>query len=70
MKHTNENFKAIEFKKVTGHEMIEEVKELFLQYAQSLQIDLSFQNFEAELESLPGKYGSPEGALIRTIHTM
>lgn len=54
----------IEFRHITGQDMIEEVKQLFLEYAQSLKIDLAFQNFEEELKTLPGKYGPPNGVLI------
>ena len=37
---------------------------LFQEYAESLQIDLSFQGFERELFLLPGEYQSPRGALL------
>lgn len=54
----------IEFKHITGKDMIEEIRQLFLEYVQSLKIDLAFQNFEAEFNTLPGKYGPPDGILI------
>ncbi len=37
---------------------------LFGKYADRLGIDLSFQGFEAELKSLPGKYAPPVGELM------
>lgn len=54
----------IEFRAVIGQDKLEEVKQLFLEYVQSLKIDLAFQDFETELKTLPGKYGPPDGALI------
>lgn len=37
---------------------------LFRAYAVSLGIDLSFQNFEAEMASMPGKYAAPAGEIL------
>lgn len=54
----------IEFRKVDGGDMLGGIKQLFIEYAQSLGIDLAFQGFDKELESLPGKYASPDGVLI------
>ncbi|HYF81946.1 MAG TPA: GNAT family N-acetyltransferase [Clostridia bacterium] len=54
----------LDFKYVVGEVMLEEIKQLFMEYAQSLDIDLAFQDFETELKTLPGKYGPPDGALM------
>ena len=40
------------------------VIQLFKAYAASLNINLSYQDFEMELATLPGKYAPPEGALL------
>lgn len=40
------------------------VKQLFLEYAASIGVDLEYQGFGAELAALPGKYAPPTGELL------
>ncbi len=54
----------LEIKQVTSKERIEQASELFKEYSNYLNIDLEFQNFNEELESLPGEYSLPEGCLL------
>ena len=44
--------------------LVDEARRLFQEYAADIRVDLCFQNFAEELASLPGKYASPEGALL------
>ncbi len=43
------------------------VREIFLEYASTLSVDLCFQVFELELKELPGEYALPRGSLLLAI---
>ena len=45
-------------------ELLDAARAIFREYAASLQIDLCFQDFEAELAGLPGAYCPPNGQLL------
>ncbi|MFW9968879.1 MAG: GNAT family N-acetyltransferase [Candidatus Odinarchaeota archaeon] len=51
-------------KQATSEEQINLTHELFMEYAKCLGIDLTFQNFEEELNSLPGDYALPIGCIL------
>ncbi len=43
---------------------LQEVREIFIEYAEFLKVDLSFQDFEKELETLHQVYVPPMGCII------
>ena len=47
-----------------SEDQVRDARELFREYHAWLEIDLCFQNFEAELAALPGEYVPPHGRLL------
>jgi GNAT superfamily N-acetyltransferase len=55
---------TIEIRAAEAPREVDEARKLFREYADSLNTDLCFQSFEAELAGLPGKYEPPKGRLL------
>ena len=56
-----EAIKMMEIRAAQFPQQLEIVRDIFREYANSLAIDLDFQDFDAELANLPGKYAVPRG---------
>jgi ribosomal protein S18 acetylase RimI-like enzyme len=54
----------LEIRPATSADEIETARTLFREYAAGLEVDLSFQNFDEELATLPGGYAPPDGRLL------
>ena len=62
---TTDNKKMdISYKAASTSREFEDGKNLFQQYANSLDIDLSFQDFTKELKTIDKQYNKPKGALL------
>jgi putative acetyltransferase len=57
----------VEYRSATADD-VPAIRTLFAEYAESIGIDLSFQDFDRELATLPGKYSPPEGTVILAHH--
>jgi GNAT superfamily N-acetyltransferase len=60
----SETIAAMNLTQAQTPEQIDQARHLFKEYADWLQIDLCFQNFEKELAELPGDYVPPGGRLL------
>ncbi len=54
----------IELVRAESGEHLVRARELFEEYAASLDFNLGFQGFEQELAGLPGEYAAPDGCLL------
>ncbi|MFW5927938.1 MAG: GNAT family N-acetyltransferase [Thermoplasmatota archaeon] len=55
---------AIELVESYDEQDISEIRDIFIEYRKDLGLDLSFQEFQDELEELPGEYSPPEGSIL------
>lgn len=62
------SIEKIEIRQAESSSQIEAIRELFLEYGQSLSFSLCFQSFDKELAGLPGGYAPPEGRLLLATH--
>ncbi|HEY4839412.1 MAG TPA: GNAT family N-acetyltransferase [Candidatus Acidoferrales bacterium] len=58
----------LRIEQASSEDQIAQARELFLEYAKALTVDLHFQNFGRELQELPGKYAPPAGLLLLTYY--
>jgi putative acetyltransferase len=61
---TSATLNVFDISQAESDSQIASIRELFLEYAQSLGFSLCFQSFDQELAGLPGDYASPEGRLL------
>jgi putative acetyltransferase len=62
--HSPEELPSITLLQPDSPALISAAREILREYASSLNVDLCFQNFEAELAELPGEYAPPSGQFL------
>ncbi|WP_207515715.1 GNAT family N-acetyltransferase [Longitalea luteola] len=58
------NSQALTFRKAVSQQDFENGKQLFLQYIQSLDFELNFQDVDRELAEIATEYNDPTGVLL------
>jgi putative acetyltransferase len=58
---------SFDLQQAESPEQITAIRELFVEYAKSLNFSLCFQSFEKELAELPGDYAPPAGRLVLAV---
>jgi putative acetyltransferase len=54
----------LSIERITSVAELPTIRAMFEEYADSMGLDLTFQNFSAELANLPGKYAPPSGCIL------
>jgi ribosomal protein S18 acetylase RimI-like enzyme len=58
----------LEIKQALSEDLYQATSVIFIEYANSLGINLDFQNFDDELKTIPSNYGPPEGCVLLAFH--
>ena len=58
----------LKIREVNSETLIERAYDIFKEYSNYLNIDLEFQDFEQELNNLPGDYKPPHGCILLTFY--
>lgn len=59
----------IKYTEARSADQYRQVKALFLEYAESLEFSLGFQDFEEEMADMPGEYARPDGCILLALQS-